>query len=136
MSRLSALFRSRMKLRILPLNLEFLEGLLCHRTFADRRELHTMDRRDDAPIACTLQPGDYKRRLAWIAELTREGLVDASREDLRLELKYEPGVADRVRGMVRKEQQCGAFLNFDLSENDEGVSDAARIRTCARALAG
>ena len=68
--------------------------------------------------------------------MTREGLVDASREDLRLELKYEPGVADRVRGMVRKEQQCGAFLNFDLSENDEGVSDAARIRTCARALAG
>jgi hypothetical protein len=80
-----------------------------------------MDRRGEAPIACTLQPGDYKERLAWIAELAREGLLDVSREDLRIELKYAPSVADRVREMVRKEQQCCAFLNFDLSEFDEGV---------------
>jgi hypothetical protein len=80
-----------------------------------------MDGRDEAPIACTLQPGDYKERLAWIAELAREGLLDVIREDLRLELKYAPSVADRVREMFHKEQQCCAFLDFDLSEIDEGV---------------
>ena len=80
-----------------------------------------MDRGDAAPIACTLQPGDYKERLAWLAELAREGLLDVSRKDLRLELKYAPRVADRIREMVRKEQQCCAFLDFDLSDIDEGV---------------
>jgi hypothetical protein len=38
-----------------------------------------MDRRDEAPIACTLQPRDYKERLAWIAELAREGLLKVRR---------------------------------------------------------
>jgi hypothetical protein len=80
-----------------------------------------MDRGDDAPIACTLQPGDHQARLAWIAELAREGLLDVSRDDLRLELKYAASVAGRVREMVRKEQQCCAFLRFDLSDIDEGV---------------
>jgi hypothetical protein len=80
-----------------------------------------MDRPDDAPIACTLQPGDYKERLAWIAELAREGLIDVSQEDLRLALTYAPSVASRVREMVRKERQCCAFLNFDLADIDEGV---------------
>jgi hypothetical protein len=80
-----------------------------------------MDRRDDAPIVCTLQPGNYQERLAWIAELAREGLLDVSRKDLRLELSYAPSVGGRVREMVRKEQLCCAFLNFDLSEIDEGV---------------
>lgn len=80
-----------------------------------------MDRRGEAPIACTLQAGDYKERLTWLAELARDGLLDVSREDLRLELTYAPSVADRVSDMVRREQQCCAFMTFDLSEGDEGV---------------
>jgi hypothetical protein len=80
-----------------------------------------MDSRGDGPIACTLQPGDYQQRLAWIADVARDGLLGVSREDLRLELRYAPSVADRVREMVGKEQECCAFLNFDLSETDEDV---------------
>lgn len=52
-----------------------------------------MESDSGAPIACTLQPGDYRKRLAWIAELARDGLVGVSRDDLRLELKYAPHVA-------------------------------------------
>jgi hypothetical protein len=91
-----------------------------HKTFAEQGELHTMNR-DEAPIACTLQSGDYKERLAWIADLAREGLLHVSRNDLRVELQYAPSVADRVREMVRKEQQCCAFLNFELAETDQDV---------------
>jgi hypothetical protein len=80
-----------------------------------------MDSRDAAPIACTLEPGDYRERLTWIADLARNGLVEVHREDLRLELRYAPSVAERVREMVRREQQCCAFLNFELSEIDDGV---------------
>lgn len=80
-----------------------------------------MDSRGDAPIACTLQAGDYKDRLALIAEVARDGLLGVRRKDLQLELSYASSVANRVREMVGKEQACCAFLTFELSETDEGV---------------
>jgi hypothetical protein len=80
-----------------------------------------MESGSGAPIACTLQPGDYRERLAWIAGLARDGLLGVRRDDLRLELRYALEVADRVREMVRKEQTCCAFLDFELAESDTGV---------------
>jgi hypothetical protein len=80
-----------------------------------------MDTDERAPIACTLQPGDYRDRLASIAELARDGLLNVSRDDLHLELNYAPHVVDRVREMVGKEQSCCAFLDFELAETDAGV---------------
>jgi hypothetical protein len=80
-----------------------------------------MNNRDEAPIACTLQAGDYKDRLAWIAELARDGLLGIRQKDLQLELRYASSVADRVREMVGKEQECCAFLKFELFETAEGV---------------
>lgn len=97
-----------------------------------------MDGIDQEPIACTLQSDDYQTRMAWIAELARDGLIEARRDDLRLELTYAPRVADRVRDMVRKEQQCCAFLDFDLSVTDESVrltvTAPERARDAADAL--
>jgi hypothetical protein len=58
-----------------------------------------MDGRDGLPIACTLQAGSYQERLEWIAALARDGLRDVSRDDLRLELRFTPDVAARVREM-------------------------------------
>ena len=68
------------------------------------------------PIACTLTPADYKTRLAWIADLTRDALRSEARRDLELELIYSDDAAERVREMVRKEQDCCAFLTFELDE--------------------
>ncbi len=94
-----------------------------------------MDSGSGAPIACTLQPGDYRERLAWIAELARDGLLDVSRDDLRLELRYAPHVAGRVREMVGKEQGCCAFLDFELAETDAGVRLTITAPERARDLA-
>jgi hypothetical protein len=80
-----------------------------------------MSQRDELPIACTLQGDCYQERLAWIEELARDGLRGVSREDLRLVLRYAPDVVSRVREMVGKEQECCAFLNFDLTETSEEV---------------
>jgi hypothetical protein len=80
-----------------------------------------MESRDALPIARTRQSGSYQERLAWIAVLARDGLHAVNREDLRLELRYAPDVATRVREMVRKEQECCGFLNFDLTETEEDV---------------
>ena len=71
---------------------------------------------DAAPIACTLAPGAFQDRLAWIAELTRDALRHHERRDLTLVLVYDPSALDRVRELVRREQTCCAFLTFDLRE--------------------
>jgi hypothetical protein len=81
----------------------------------------SMKNRGESPIACTLQGGSYQERLAWIAELARDGLRGVNREDLRLELSYAPGVAGRVREMVDKEQKCCGFLDFELIETGADV---------------
>jgi hypothetical protein len=73
------------------------------------------------PIMCTLAAGDYKDRLAWIADLNREGLRDKRRDDLRLVLTYAREAGERVREMVRREQECCSFLSFDLREDADAV---------------
>lgn len=69
-----------------------------------------------SPIACTLAPGAFKDRLAWIAALNREALRKYQRRDLVLELTYAPEARERVHEMVRNEQACCAFLAFELHE--------------------
>jgi hypothetical protein len=80
-----------------------------------------MKNRGESPIACTLQGGSYQERLAWIAELARDGLRGVRREDLRLELTYAADVAGRVREMVNKEQRCCGFFDFELIDRGADV---------------
>ena len=81
-----------------------------------------MTDRSEIPIACTLTGGSYQARLDWIAELARDGLRSHVRRDLVLELRYAPAVVERVREMVRKEQECCGFLTFTLAPDDDGVT--------------
>jgi hypothetical protein len=84
------------------------------------------------PIACTLTPGEYHARLAWIAELGRDALLGSERRGLVLELRYALEAADRVREMVRKEQACCAFLTFDLEETPREIRLTIRAPEGAR----
>ena len=83
---------------------------------------------DAPPIACTLSVGNYLERLAMIAALSREALLSHRRRDLVLELRYDMGAADRVRELVRREQECCPFLAFEV---EEGVGDAVRVTVTA-----
>ena len=76
---------------------------------------------NEAPIACTLEAGDYKARLAWIAALNAEALRGAVLHGLRLELTYAAAARERVRQMVRQEQACCAFLGFEVREDAEAI---------------
>jgi hypothetical protein len=76
-----------------------------------------------APIACTLGAGDFGKRLGWIAELNATWLRDYRRDDLRLELVYAPGAREQVLELVRREQECCAFLTFEVRE----AADAVRL---------
>ncbi|HLZ39788.1 MAG TPA: hypothetical protein VKQ11_02440 [Candidatus Sulfotelmatobacter sp.] len=73
------------------------------------------------PIACSLTADNLKNRLAWIGELTRDALRRHERRDLVLDLRYAPEAADRVREMVRKEQECCAFLAFETHEDPDEI---------------
>ena len=72
-------------------------------------------------IACTLAPGAYKDRLAWIAELNRDALLGQERRDLVLELRYARRARARVHEMVRNEQACCGFLSFEVREGDDQI---------------
>ncbi len=74
------------------------------------------------PIDCTLDAGEFSKRLDWIAELNRAALLDAQRKGLNLILTYRREHTNRVRKMVRQEQQCCGFLGFDLREGESGVT--------------
>jgi hypothetical protein len=73
------------------------------------------------PIACTLTAEDFNDRIAWIRQLTRDALRSHERQDLVLDLRYSPEAADRVREMVRKEQECCTFLTFEMREDPDEV---------------
>jgi len=76
---------------------------------------------DDLPIACTLAPGEFQDRLAWVSDLTRDALRRYQRHDLTLVLTYAADAAERVRELVRREQTCCVFLTFDLEQDPHEI---------------
>lgn len=74
-----------------------------------------------APIACTLDAGDFRERTSSIRDLARRSLRHASRTPLSLTLTYDTNALGEVRELVRKEKDCCAFLDFDLKSSTEAV---------------
>lgn len=77
--------------------------------------------KDHAPIACTLDAGDFKIRTASIRALAGRSLLTASRTPLSLALVYRPEALAEVQDLVRNEEDCCAFLTFDLRNTAAGV---------------
>ena len=102
-------------------------------TSGERRAPVTLS--NPQPIACTLTAGNFKDRMAWIGELTRDALRSHERQDLVLDLGYAPEAADRVREMVRKEQECCAFLTFAIREGPDEIRVAITAPEAARKAA-
>jgi len=71
------------------------------------------------PIACTLTPGDLRKRLGLIRALAADALLGHDRNGQVLTLRYSPEAAERVRAMVASEQHCCAFLTFDVREEPD-----------------
>jgi hypothetical protein len=124
------------------LNLKLLEGLHSAQITSDhfdlltpRTEIETNMTTSETPIACTLAADDFNTRIASIAALARDALRSDERRDLVLELRYAPDAADRVREMVRREQECCAFLTFDLREESDHVRLTIRAPEDAREAA-
>ena len=74
---------------------------------------------DTQPVACTLTGDDFRDRLTWIGQLTRDALRGHERADLTLTLRYAREAGQRVQEMIRKERACCAFLTFETREQGE-----------------
>jgi hypothetical protein len=74
----------------------------------------------ELPVVCSLGGGDLEQRLAVIAELGAESLVDRRQDGGRhlLRFRSDARTRERLEGIVRAEHECCAFL--DLSLADEG----------------
>ncbi len=95
-----------------------------------------MGNRDETPIACTLGGNAYHERLAWIAQLNREGLQSCRQVAMTLELRYAAAVRDRVHQLVRQEADCCAFLGFAIDESADHVSVTITVPERAAEIAG
>lgn len=77
---------------------------------------------EDEPVACTLDGTTFQSRIAGIADLNRDGLRDARRNDLKLALRYHPSVRGAVAELMERERECCRFLDFALTEDIDSVT--------------
>ncbi len=86
-------------------------------------------------IACTLPATAMPARLKEIASLVRDSLISQRRDGLKLELTFAPDALARVQAMVRQEQECCAFLKFELADEPAAVRVTITAPEAARAAA-
>src|SRR5262245_7089975 len=84
---------------------------------------------------CCLSEPDYRRRIAWIEDLTRRALRRRRREGLRLRLAYAPEAAGDVRLMVEQEQSCCPSLTFELQQEPDAIAITITVPEAAQASA-
>lgn len=72
----------------------------------------------ELPIACSLSAPQLPQRLAEMAALGRDALVERRLDRTRVRLWFAGGaeVADRVTRLVAAERECCAFLTLSITE--------------------
>lgn len=82
----------------------------------------------DLPIVCSLGAGDLEQRLATIAEIGAESLIDheSNAGMHRLRFRANPRTRERLERVIEAEAQCCAFLDLSLeAEGDHLVLSVA-----------
>jgi len=72
-------------------------------------------------MACTLGPQDLRQRFAAIRELAHRALLSHEQVGLTLRLRYVATAAADLERLVALEQDCCAFLRFDLLRQADEV---------------
>lgn len=75
----------------------------------------------NSPIACTLDPIQFKDRTAWIAALNKSHLRHVEQSGPSLVLTYSRIAKQQVTTMMLQEQACCSFLDFTLVETDDAI---------------
>ena len=77
----------------------------------------------ELPIVCSLSAPDLSARLAEIAELGRDALVQSHITGTRAELRFAGSEEVRVRidAIVAAESQCCTFLSMHIAEQGDVI---------------
>jgi hypothetical protein len=73
------------------------------------------------PIVCTLSPTAMAPRLAQIRDLTRRHLRGHLFHGSTLVLTYDVAASDELRQIVSLEQECCAFLDFEIRTQADAI---------------
>jgi len=71
-------------------------------------------------IACSLSAAQLSERGDELGELAGRALAGREREDGRVRLRFraEPGVAEQVEDLARRERECCPFLDLSVERED------------------
>jgi hypothetical protein len=77
----------------------------------------------DLPIACSLRPNQLAGRLAAMADLGRDALVDVDLRGGQATLRFAAGfgVHERVAAIAAAESGCCAFLTMQVCDEPDAV---------------
>jgi hypothetical protein len=77
----------------------------------------------ELPIACSLRATELPARLAQIAELGQDALVNVELSGAHASLRFAagPDVRERVTGVAAAESACCAFLAMQVSDEPDAV---------------
>ena len=77
----------------------------------------------EPPVACSLSATELPMRLAAMADLGRDALLEARTEHRHAVLRFAaaPGVHERVADIVAAESQCCAFLAMQVTDTPDEV---------------
>jgi hypothetical protein len=78
---------------------------------------------DELPVACSLSAAEFPARLAQVAALGRDALVDAHVTGARARLRFalDPRVRERVEAFAEAERRCCPFLRFTVTDAPDAV---------------
>ena len=73
------------------------------------------------PIVCTLSPTAMAPRLAQIRDLTRRHFRSHLFDGSTVKLTYDLAASDELRHIVSLEQECCAFLDFEIRTQADAI---------------
>jgi hypothetical protein len=73
----------------------------------------------ELPIACTLTPGAMADRGEWLRRLGGKSLIAGERTDAGLHLRFAAAAEVEVRKWITAEEECCAFLSFELDRSGD-----------------
>jgi hypothetical protein len=78
---------------------------------------------NEAPIACTLSPGQYENRTGELAALAARALRsrEPTADGEQLLFSDTPAIERELRAVIAAESSCCAFLRMELQRTGEGL---------------
>jgi hypothetical protein len=91
----------------------------------------------ELPVVCSLGAGDLEQRLAAIAELGAESLIDRRQDGGRhlLRFRSDTRTRERLADIVSAERECCAFLDLSLEEDEDSLTLSVAAPTAGQATA-